>query len=557
MCIRFLFLIFAALKRIAVYPLVWVAVLIVAGCDRQQTYNRVLSEVDIMIEQDADSAYALLQDITEAATDGDEAVRAHYMLLTAQACYKLYKPVPADSLLAKTVRYYEQTANRPVFCRAIYYRAMPLYEQGQHAEALLLLKKGEELATEIADTLYMSKYHESLCMVNYAAHCNDLMLKYAKLFLDDAISLHDAALISRAYSHISTAYTRLGDNSEAEEYMLKSLPYLENIGDTVKSYLLTNVGCTYHKANNLATAKQYLEQSLKIYKRANTYAELGDVYADEGNMAEAESCWQKALSSDNPTIVLNTLTSIYRKYRNHGNDAKALGVLKQIDQLKDSLHEASEKKAILEIQGKYEKESIENKYYQAQTWIWRGAFLCFAVVMLILYFYRRSVKAYTTKLNNSYQTIQKIQQQITYLEDERARKIAEKENEKVLHDKEVASISQKYDRKIEQLKDKVDNVQREAFERIGLGRTIYRAALKNAPIRNRDDEKCLIEYYSVFHYDSYHKWMEEYEGLTVRYLVILILQEMGKQDSEIEQILIASSGALRTAKSRINAKKKS
>lgn len=61
------------------------------------------------------------------------------MLLTAQACYKLYKPVPADSLLANPVRYYEQAANLPMLCQAIYYRAMPLYEKGQHAEALLLL----------------------------------------------------------------------------------------------------------------------------------------------------------------------------------------------------------------------------------------------------------------------------------------------------------------------------------------------------------------------------------------------------------------------------------
>ena len=90
------------------------AVLIVTGCDRKRAYNRVLSEVDVMIEQDADSAYTLLQNITEAATDGDEAVRARYILLTAQACYKLYKPVPADSLLANTVRYYEQAANLPL-----------------------------------------------------------------------------------------------------------------------------------------------------------------------------------------------------------------------------------------------------------------------------------------------------------------------------------------------------------------------------------------------------------------------------------------------------------
>jgi hypothetical protein len=45
----------------------------------------------------------------------------------------------ADSLLANTVRYYEQAANLPMLCQAIYYRTMPLYEKGQHAEALLLL----------------------------------------------------------------------------------------------------------------------------------------------------------------------------------------------------------------------------------------------------------------------------------------------------------------------------------------------------------------------------------------------------------------------------------
>ena len=256
-------------------------------------------------------------------------------------------------------------------------------------------------------------------------------------------------------------------------------------------------------------------------------------------------------------IVLNTLTSIYKRYRNQGNHSKALDVLEQISHFKDSLSEVSEKKAILEIQEKYDKQAIENKYYKAQTWIWRCIFMAFAVVILILYLYRRSVKAYTTKLNKSNQTIHKIQQQITRLEDERDRKIAEIDAEKELHGKEVASISQKYDKRIERLKDKIDSVQHEAYERIGHGRDIYRSAMRNMPIRLRDDEKCLIEYYSVFHYATYQKWMEEYEDLSVRYLVILILQELGKKDSEIEQLLIVSPGALRTAKSRINAKKKS
>ena len=198
----------------------------------------------------------------------------------------------------------------------------------------------------------------------------------------------------------------------------------------------------------------------------------------------------------------------------------------------------------------------EKKASQRIVIIWICVGVILFAVLVGYELYRRSVKAYS-KLDKSYQTIQKIQQRITHIEAERDRKMAERESEKEQHDKDVASISQKYDKRIEQLRDRVDNVQREAFERIGRGRAIYRAVLRNTPIRSREDEKCLIEYYSVFHYESYHKWMEEYEDLTIRYLVILILQEMGKPDSDIEQLLCVSSGALRTAKSRINAKKKS
>lgn len=544
------------MKRI-VYVLMALIGLTAIGCNRQQTYDRVLADADSIIEQNTDSAFTMLQTIPDVLDDGDEASRALYAVLMAQAAYKLYKPVPHDSLMLKATRFYEHNKNTRMLYRGYYYRAMPLYEQGRHDDALLLLKKGEELATKTHDVLYMSKYHESLCMVNDRAGCYNLMLHYARLFHADAIKTKDTVLISRGLSHIFGAYTFLKQYSLAKENILKVIPYLTSLDSIEKSYILTNIGCSYHKYGDFQNAKHYLALSLRCYPKYNTYAELGDVYADEGNFKEAEECWQKALSSENSRIVLNTLTSIYKRYRNQGNHSKALDVLEQISHFKDSLSEVSEKKAILEIQEKYDKQAIENKYYKAQTWIWRCIFMAFAVVILILYLYRRSVKAYTTKLNKSNQTIHKIQQQITRLEDERDRKIAEIDAEKELHGKEVASISQKYDKRIERLKDKIDSVQHEAYERIGHGRDIYRSAMRNMPIRLRDDEKCLIEYYSVFHYATYQKWMEEYEDLSVRYLVILILQELGKKDSEIEQLLIVSPGALRTAKSRINAKKKS
>lgn len=42
-----------------------------------------------------------------------------------------------------------------MLCRAIYYRAMPLYEQGRHGKALSLLKTGEQMAIELRINLFL------------------------------------------------------------------------------------------------------------------------------------------------------------------------------------------------------------------------------------------------------------------------------------------------------------------------------------------------------------------------------------------------------------------
>ncbi|MBQ2209972.1 MAG: hypothetical protein II404_08430 [Prevotella sp.] len=108
------------MQRQVVYLLM--ILVLAAGCSRQSVYNRVLSEADAMVEQDADSAHALLQTISDVMEHGDEPSQAHYLLLTAQTAYKRYQPVPADSLLSWTVDYYYQVSDRPRQCRALYYR---------------------------------------------------------------------------------------------------------------------------------------------------------------------------------------------------------------------------------------------------------------------------------------------------------------------------------------------------------------------------------------------------------------------------------------------------
>jgi len=530
-CIVLTFSYLCNVKRLLTYSML-LLVLTTIGCSRQRTYNHVLAAADAVIEQDADSADTLLREITDVVDHGDEASRAYYILLKAEAAHKRYQPVPNDSLLRAIVSYYERTGNKSMLCRAIYYRAMPCYEQGLHNEALLLLKKGEELAVRIQNRLYMAKYHESLCMVNYMAKCDDLMLKYAKLFLDDAIQLNDSVFIARAYDHIAVGLFGIGKNQEAEASIQKTLPLLQTMDSIGRAHILTNIGCIYHRQGDLSLAKRYLGLSLTACPRFNTYVELGDIYADEGDYQKAEEHWNKALSSDNPQIVINTLSSILNRYKQLNDYTKALAVSERIYLLKDSLHQASEQTQIAELQYKYDRQVVEKKLYKALTWVFGLALLLILLSLCYVFYHRHTVKAFTNQLSAKEEAILNAQRQIALLE-----------NSGEEHTEEIRTLQRQ-----------ITNIRKQTNERLGIGKELYDRIAAGGRLSPKDDLHCLIEYYSILRYEVYHIWNEEYKGLTTRDYSMLILRDMGKTEAETEQSLSLSHNAFRAAKSRLKSK---
>lgn len=514
-----------------------VILLAFACCTTEADSNRlcaILSDVDAVIEDNADSAYKLLQTIPERLMDSNETSRAYYTLLMAQATYKLYKPVPSDSLLRQTVFYYKNTGNLSKLCRAIYYRAVPLYEQGHHDDALLLLKEGEKLAKELGNVLYMAKYHESLCMVNYKAGCNNLMMKYAKLFLDDAINLKDSVLISRGYSHVASSFFSNKQYEEAKKFILNTLPLIHTMRSSSQAYILTNIACTLHKSGDLTAAKDYLQKSLNANPMSNTYAELGDIYAEEGNIEKAEECWQRGLESDNPLIVVNSQTSRYRQYKQKHDYASALSILEQVYHLHDSLSQASEREKLNEIQVKYDQEVIKGIYSQRLNIALGCAVIALIIILIFVIYHRRKVRTFTNTINEKEKAIMHAMQKIEVLENS----------------------GEEHSEEIEVLKKQIVNIRRQTNERLGIGKSLYAKVLNGGHVHPTDDIHCLIEYYSIIRYEIYARWMDDYKALTPGQLVILVLEDMGKNKLEIQQILHMSNSAYRTAKSRLNNRKR-
>ncbi len=501
------------------------------GCDHQHTFNRVLVEADSLVEQQADSALHLLENIPDVMNKGDESNRAYYTLLLMQAKYKCYESAPSDSLINAAVHYYEQTGNASLLCRAYYYRAMTFYEQGRHEEALLLLKKGEDLAIHNHDTLYMAKYHESLCVVNDDARYDDMMLRYAQLALRDNRQLGDTSAIIRNLSQISNALYRLGKQKESKDSILKVLPLLHQMNTISKSYILTNIGCSMHTAGNLEAARKYLEESLKISPMPHTYAEMGDVYADEEKMTEAEKNWQEALKTDDSQTLLNVLSSMQERYEQQHDYQSAISISNRIHQIKDSLTQASEQAALAEIQHKYDKQVVENKYYKVLVWLFGSLLLLIAISICYYYYHRRTVRRYTNQLTAKEEAIRNAQQRIALLE----------------------GMDGEHHEEIMALDAQIQMIRQQTHEQLGQGKEVYEAIAAGKKLQSTNKEHYLIEYYSILRYKQYASWMNEYKDLTSRLLTYLILQDMGKSDSEIQDTLSITNSSLRSIKTRLKA----
>ena len=176
---------------------------------------------------------------------------------------------------------------------------------------------------------------------------------------------------------------------------------------------------------------------------------------------------------------------------------------------------------------------VENKYYKTLTWLFALAFGALFTILLIIAYHHYTVKKYVSKLTISRLEVEQAGQEINRLE----------------------RSDMEQTKEVEKLKRKIANIRLQDFQQIGRGKEVFESVMANNPIKYHKDEECLIEYYSIFHHDTYSQWMDTYKNLTTRPILYLILLDSGKSDSEIQTILGISNGAIRVMKSRLNAKK--
>ena len=299
------------------------------------------------------------------------------------------------------------------------------------------------------------------------------------------------------------------------------------------------IGCTHQEMpqRNISLASSHYERAMQLCE-GNHYAEA-ELILKEGELAAEASDNKLELQRCQGTrYLVSRILSATTQKRNfellHDHE-KAANMAQLITLAKELLHHTYEQEKITELQHQYEQQSNDRRHYQILAYLFGLLFLAILMVLVILYFNRRRIEQYNSILDLNAQTIERAQHRIEMLSQE----------------------SEAHDKEISRLNKRITSARRSTNERLGRGKEVLEVIIAGGKLPpSTDDENSLIEYYSVSNYTTFHKWTTGYNHLTARLYTYLILQDMGKQDDDIAQILCISPSAVRSIKSRVKARKK-
>ncbi len=303
--------------------------------------------------------------------------------------------------------------------------------------------------------------------------------------------------------------------------------------------ILLVISCTRQEIPQgaIPLARSHYGQAMQLCE-GNHYAEAELILKEGELVAEASNNkleLQKCQGARYLVAQVLSATTQKRNYELINDHEKATNMAQFITLAKELLHHTYEQEKIAELQHQYEQQAKNRRYYQILAYLFGLLFLAILMVLAILYFNRRRIEKYNSIINLNAQTIERAQQRIEALSQE----------------------SEAHDKEINRLNDRITSARRSINERLGRGKEVFDHIVAGGKLPpSADDENCLIEYYSVSHYTTFHEWTTGYNHLTARLYTYLILQDMGKQDDDIAQILCISPSAVRSIKSRVKTRKK-
>ena len=468
--------------------------------------------------------------------DLSEKDKALYDLLTVKLDHLSYNPAPSDTLIRSCIDVFTRLDDKERLAESLYYQAVADYEDGRVAQAFTAMKKAEAVADGIDDLTIRHKIMESLTDWNMSERQYQLAMTYGKRNLDLSTMANNNNWIAYALVFISQIYNGLGMRDSASLYLDKCLTYMKDVPDSQRVDFYNYIAAVSMKTD-LPTAHAYAMKGNAIRPNSVGYVTLAQIRYQEGDSnAVIDSLCEKASElASNPGERIFVLQQVMKLYAKQERYDKALRASNAFMQAWDAEAKRRDEHNVFKLQAAYDykiKKMREQQNTDLVTMIL--ILLIVTIVFLILYFlylHNKQVKRY---------------EQSKLLLKEYQQKMEELEEHKDL------------EKRILYVTDRIDNSEEEYTKMLHEGRKRYNQIMDGSTTENWEDEDFynFIEFYRMKDMSFITHLEEDYDRLSTRNIMFMILFHMGKNDEEVANIMGLAEDSIRMAKTRLRRKEK-
>ena len=361
--------------------------------------NRLMRQAILLAEQIPDSALTLLDAVNMALFS--DAERADYTLLRVQARYNADRNLTTDTEIFRVYEYFAKkndaenaalagfysacvakAQNNPTLEMDYYLKTIPFVEK---TDNLLLKGKiyfnlgyldygGDLYAEAIANYRQALKYFQftdnqhrrqittlkSMANTFLVEQHTDSAQFYYQSALDLAQLNNDTAMMVRVYNHRSVSSRDLGQLDTAIHYYRYALRWASS--DCEKAHIYKKFAFLFFQKEIVDSVRHYLSMAEPLFRQLNNHYALANL---------THLCYQIEKACGNHSKALE----YFERYHHH---------TREIDN-------AHDRKALLDLQKKYDAVAMENEYNREKRRLWKitGIIGCLILSLTVCVFYTK------------------------------------------------------------------------------------------------------------------------------------------------------------------------
>ncbi len=375
------------MKRI---PLALVAFVIV-GCSHGQSHNELLCRAEQMVFIRPDSVVRMLfpyyNDTTMTAVD-----RALYGLLYTEALHRSGLSTSSDSLIRASRNYYEQRhGDDEHLSRVLLHHGIVLYRQQQTHDAVLAMKRAEQLSGDLDLPAFKWYLYSVLGDVNDNVGNYDLTLSYYKQALNAARKCRNKQWTVQTLNNIAMTFDMLGEKDSLRFYTELAEPYYEDIDGEVRATYLVNRASYLLSTGQRQDAKRCLTEARAISPTDRGEKLLADFYVAEGDMAAAAELWYHLTGSLSPDIAIQSYRQLIAYMNSHG-DLRGVGEFSQrLNGVYQRLYERSDAAGVIALQAQFDNQLKERRHYRTAIALLSAILFVILLSAIIFWVSRRRI----------------------------------------------------------------------------------------------------------------------------------------------------------------------